>query len=446
MSQGLNPADHFTLLMDHEIRRSGLSGNYCALVMEVDGLPDPEVIARQCTAFGRRLPLATARLQRHGQRYRWVRQQNNSIPFQATSLSGADGDQAGLRRQALAIVNQSMPVEASPPFALHLLSGNDHSLLLLRWFHPAADAKGAELLLYHLFADSESDAEEAPAPLDLLLQRWGWWQKFRLARAAVSNIRVLDRRHSVLPPGPDAKPATSPTRQRQNLAQTLLRYDTEQTRTILANARAQAGMTGTTLYLIAAMMRAMEAGGASPEGDAYCVPYAANLRRRRALSPIFGNQVSFLFAQAERRLLSSKAELLAHLCRQHKDAVKQGLDYAMLPLMQAGSWLSLEKYGRIVRESPDRRERNSFWFSFTGEMEPAPQDIAGCPVRGMYQISPVTSPPGLGLFASLFRGRLTLSYAYAEAAIDAAWVDRLAHAMTDELLSESANNSGAAQA
>ena len=36
-SQRLNPADHFTLVLDYEIRKSGLAGNYCALVLELDG-------------------------------------------------------------------------------------------------------------------------------------------------------------------------------------------------------------------------------------------------------------------------------------------------------------------------------------------------------------------------------------------------------------------------
>ena len=104
----------------------------------------------------------------------------------------------------------------------------------------------------------------------------------------------------------------------------------------------------------------------------------------------------------------------------------------MLPLMQAGSWLSLEKYGRIVRESPGKRERSSFWFSYTGDMEPEPVAIAGCRVQGMYQLSQVSSPPGLGLLASIFQGRLVLSYNYINNQLQADWLERLTQAMTAE--------------
>jgi len=421
--QRLNPADHFTLVLDHEIRKSGLAGNYCALVLELDGVPDPAEITRRCHHFARRFPLAVARLSRQGRQYAWVPSGEDSLPFQISKL---DTDDTACREQRLLeIVNQGAPVSASAPFELHLIESTGHSLLLLRWFHPATDAKGAELVLYHLFNDAQSAQQLQPAPLDRLQQQWSWWRKFRLGRQAVLNIRRLDKHASVLPI--DAQEPAD------RLALQRVCYDAAQTAEIMAHAREHTGMTGTTLYLIGCMMRAMEAVGASQEGDAYCVPYAANLRRRKALSPVFGNQVSFLFAQAGRDTVRSRQRLFTHLREQNRSAIRQGLDYAMLPLMQAGSWLSLDKYGRIVRDSPSGRERSSFWFSFTGEMEPEPETIAGCPVSGMYQVSQVSSPPGLGLLASLFQGRLVLSYNCINNQQDG-WLERLTQAMTAELL------------
>ena len=420
----LNPADHFTLVLDHEIRKSGLAGNYCALVLELDGIPGHAEIARRCSVFARRFPLAVACLSRQGRQYAWIPSGDDSLPFQVSKL---DTDDAACRQQRLLeLVNQGAPVSASAPFELHLIEATDHSLLVLRWFHPATDAKGAELVLHQLFSDSQAAQQSQPSPVERLQQQWGWWRKFRLGRQAVLNIRGLDRHASVLP--------LEPQRPADRLTLKLVRYDTAQTAQILVNARNQSGMTGTTLYLIGCMMRAMEATGATQEGEAYCVPYAANLRRRKALSPLFGNQVSFLFAQAGRDLLRSRQRLFSHLREQNRAAIRQGLDHAMLPLMQAGSWLSLDKYGRIVRNSPSGRERSSFWFSYTGEMEPEPEAIAGCRVRGMYQVSQVSSPPGLGLLASIFRGRLVLSFNCINNQVQGDWLECLTQAMTAELL------------
>ena len=423
--QRLNPADHFTLVLDYEIRKSGLAGNYCALAMELEGVPDHTEIARCCSAFAKRFPLAVARLSRQGRHYAWVPSDEDSLPFQVCTLEN-DADGAASQQQLLAIVNKVAPVSASAPFELHLIESAGRSLLALCWFHPAADAKGAELVLHHLFNDPQPARQSQPLPVDHLQQRWSLWRKFRLARQAVVNIHKLDRYDSVLPL------ETQPPADR--LALKLVRYDAGQTTRIMAHARKHAGMTGTTLYLIGCMMRALEAAGATPAGDAYCVPYAANLRRRKALFPVLGNQVSFLFAQAERGIVHSREQLFAHLREQNRAAIRQGLDHAMLPLMQAGSWLSLEKYGRIVRYSPNKRERSSFWFSYTGDMEPEPETIAGCRVRGMYQLSQVSSPPGVGLLASSFQGRLVLSYNYINNQVQSDWLKRLTQAMTAELL------------
>jgi len=54
-------------------------------------------------------------------------------------------------------------------------------------------------------------------------------------------------------------------------------------------------------------------------------------------------------------------------------------------------------------------------------------------VRGMYQVSQVTTPPGLGLLVSSFQGRLALSYNYTNNQ-QTGWIKRLTQAMTAELL------------
>jgi hypothetical protein len=424
--QRLNPADHFTLLLDHEIRKSGLAGNYCALVMELEGVPDHAEIVQRCAGFSRRFPLAVARLSRQGRQYAWIPPHESDLPFHVSKLDTNTDEADSWQQRVLEIVNKRMPVSASAPFELYLIESADRSLLVLRWFHPAADAKGAELVLYHLFNDMQSTQQSQQGPVDRLIQQWGLWRKFRLARQAALNIRVLDRHASVLP--------VDTQRPADRLALKVVRYDAGQTTQIMTHARKHAGMTGTTLYLIGCMMRAMEAAGATPAGDAYCVPYAANLRRRKALSPVFGNQVSILFAQAGRDMVRSRQQLFAHLRDQNMAAMRQGLDHAMLPLMQAGSWLSLEKYGRIVRNSPGNRERSSFWFSYTGDMEPEPVAIAGCRVQDIYQLSQVSAPPGLGLLVSSFQGRLVLSYNYINNQLQTDWLERLTQAMTAELL------------
>jgi hypothetical protein len=213
-------------------------------------------------------------------------------------------------------------------------------------------------------------------------------------------------------------------------------FDPEIGAKILSNARQATGMTGIALYFVGCMMRALEQIEMDHDGEAYLVPYAVNFRRNRAVTPVFGNQVGFLFLQAQRHLVRSREKLFAHLKAQNKDAVKQRLELAMLPLMQAASWLSLDRHGKIVRNTPKGRERSSFWFSYTGGMEPDQREILGCPISYLLQMSQMTSPPGLSLLINNFHGRIILSLNYVEGRFSQAWIERLFDLLSNELLTD----------
>jgi hypothetical protein len=428
VAEKLNPADHFTLMMDHEIRASGLAGNFCGLVLELDGVPESGLIAQRCREFARRFPRAVARLKRHGRQYVWNGDGTRELPFHHHKPAAA-GANAGSREQLLLdILNRPTAALDAPPAEVHLVEEAGKSLLLLRWFHPACDAKGAELVLHHLFQPDSSAAPAEAAGLETLLNKWRFREKARLAWQAIFTIRRLDRQASILPE------SVTPAAPRPGLR--LVRLDREQSARIMAQAVRHTGMAGVSLYFIGCLMRALEQTGSSPAGDAYCIPYAMNFRKAKALYPLFGNQVSFLFAQAGRRHVQSRETLFAHLREQHKQAIRSRQDHAMLPLMQLGSWLTLEKHGRIVRRSPHGRDRSSAWFSYTGDMYPEPAQLAGCNVSGLYQLSPVTLPPALGLLASRFDGRIVLSYNFIEGCFPSDWLDTLIRTVTRELLAQ----------
>jgi len=426
--QRLNPADHFTLMMDDQIRRSGLAGNFCALVLQLEGQPDVEALRERVRAFPRRFPRAVARLRRQGRQYAWDGGGDAALPFHLHEL---DPDSPAGERQLAAIVNAAAAAETAAPLELHLLQGPRHAVLALKWFHPACDAKGIELVLHHLLQDDTAEDGAAAAALEAVLGRSGLWSRLRQGWQAKRNIARLDRRPSILPEHGDGEPG--------GLVVRLERFDAGQSRRILDQARASTGLTGTALYFIGCAMRALLDAGAADGGEACLVPYAVNLRRSRALYPVFGNQVSFLFAQAGRDTLAHRDRLFEHLKAQNRDAVKAGLDRAMLALMQAGSWLPLARYGDIVRRAPDGRERSSFWFSYTGALEPQPAEVAGCRVTDMYQVSQVTAPPSLGLLVSGFDGRLTVSLNYAANRFAPDWIDALARALRAELLADAAS-------
>ena len=418
----LNTADHFTLMMDHEIRHSGLAGNFCALVFELEGSPDAEALRSRANQFITRFPEINVRLKQQGRRFVWIEnpEAKPSIFFKHMVNSKTTAHEV-----IEEIINtQSSAYEASP-VEFHLIDIPDGALFMLRWFHPICDAKGAELIIHHLLSDEP--VEEGEDAFRLLTSKWGWWKKIGMMFKAKRHIDTMDKISSSLPKIHDA-PA-------DRLKFHFVQFDSDTSKKIMAKSMKEAGMMGTALYFIGCLMRAMEKAGCH-EQEGFCVPYAMNMRKRKALFPLLGNQVSFLFAQATMEQVRDRKQLFTSLREQHKETVRSGLDHALIPLMEAGSWLPLEKFGNIIRNTPKGQERSSFWFSYTGEPDPKVTEIGDAKVVSMFQPSQVTAPPSLGMLVSQYNGAITLSFNYVSSQIDKQWLDSLTEMMASELEGE----------
>jgi len=420
MLTALNTADHFTLMMDHEIRKSGLAGNFCALVFELDEKLAPELFTIKTERFLQRFPEANVRLKQQGRCYFWQPYTQNSSIFFAHQAKHKDSAQKIIQ----SIINTEVSPCDATPITFHLINMPTGSFFLLRWFHPICDAKGAELIIHYFLHDDEIPPQ-GKSPFTLLTNKWSFWKKLGMMYKAKKYIDQLDQISSSLP-----KIKSVPA---DKLNFKLLNFDADTSKNIMQNAMKEAGMTGTSLYFIGCLMRALEKTGCQ-ENNGFCVPYAMNMRKRKALFPLFGNQVSFLFAQASMEQVRDRKKLFTSLREQHKTTIRTGLDQALVPLMWAGSWLSLEKYGEIIRNTPQGEERSSFWFSYTGEPEPQVSEIAGTKVKTMFQLSQVTSAPSLGMLVSQYNGEITLSFNYIANQIQDTWLSALTEQLSKELI------------
>jgi hypothetical protein len=172
-------------------------------------------------------------------------------------------------------------------------------------------------------------------------------------------------------------------------------------------------------------------------GEAYCAPYAFNLRKQRALAPMTGNHVCALFAQAPREIVQDRQKLFAHLKQQNAQVIRQQMDYAFLPLMWAGSWLSLAEYGKILRLSHGSgKERSSFWFSDVGRLDIPADSFPGAEIKAVFYACQVTTPPALAFLSCIYRNQLTLSYNFNEPVSNPEQIDKLHQLMLAELLGE----------
>ena len=430
----LNPADSFTLAMDEEIRRGGLAGSYGCFALELSNFPDITELQQRITEFSLRFPVTQASLQQIGRRFYWCKR-NDPPPlfFQHHCPEGeneTDFQQHTINR----IVNHKQARETTAPIEFHLLTGPAKHTFFTRWLHPFCDARGADLILKYLCTADEAQRRQFGQPetrplVNAQLDKYHWWQKIGLLLKGKRYIGKLDSLESIQPFNSDQSP--------QRLNYNIQRLSEEQTEQVIKQARQHVGLNGTSLYYIGCLMRALEKMHPDNFGEAYCAPYAFNLRKQRALTPMTGNHLCALFAQAPRDVVQDRQKLFAHLKEQNAQVIRQQLDYAFLPLMWAGSWLSLAEYGKTLRLSfGSGKERSSFWFSDIGRLDIPADSFPGAEINAVFHVCQVTTPPGFAFLSCIYRNRLTLSYNFVEPLSNPEQIEKLHQLMLVELLGE----------
>ena len=419
-----NPADYFTYVLHQEIRNAGMPGGYGGFALELGGEPDLERIQQRLDLLVEQFPRASARLEQRGKRFAWM-PTGRRIPLERHHCPHGEGAGAGLRI-AVEIFNQPVPSPDSLPLRLHWIAAGGGGLLLLNWMHPLLDARGAKILLDFLCSGQPGKFKESPPLIGEKLAQWGWWKKIGLFLKARRHNHAAISLDSCLPTAMEEGP--------QCLRLRVRRYSKEESRRIASLAQQYTGLAGKTLYTLGCLMRAMELEGPPVAKAGYCIPYAFNLRRQNAPTPVFGNHVSCLFARATREQARQRKGLFAHLLAQYRQTVQEELDIAYLPLMWLGQWLSPARYARRLRQQRSGGELSSVWFSDIGELRFGQEGFLGVPVSGMFHLCWMTLPPGLALLAGQFDGQTTLSYSYLHPAVDEAWLDRLMAGMDAELL------------
>ena len=438
--QQLNPADYFTLAMDDEIRRENMPGSLCGFALQLDRQPDIDKLAGRINEFTNRFPLALASLQQHGKHFYWCTRQQPKPVFFQHHCPETESDQDFQRATVNTILNYQEPREITAPIEFHLISGRQGNCFLFRWIHPFCDARGMELILKYLCNEDKTqrdlfDTPKMQALVTMQLDKFKWWQKIQLFYKANRYINQLDRYQSIL----HGQYKQAPSR----LNALTQHFTEEQTILIAQHARKNCGLTGTSLYYIGCLMRALYQLEPDQPGEAYCVPYAFNLRKQKAISPVLGNHIGALFAQAPKELLGNRELLFSHLKQQNTQVLRQQLDYAFLPVMWAANWLSLVKYGNELRRSyKNGSERSSFWFSDIGQLNLEQESFFDAGISSVLHFSQISSPPGLAVLCCQYRKQLTLSYNFNEPLFSEFWITRLHEKVTQELLGQTPSSSG----
>lgn len=416
-----NPADYFTFVLDQEIRDAGMPGGYCGLVMQLGAVPDLTKLQERLDLLVEMFPRASARIERQGKRYTWTPTGQRILLEHHQCQSKQDESDDG-QRILLEIFNR----QESLPLTVHWIAGHTGGALLLVWLHPLLDARGSKILMDFITSDHPERFKESPALINVKLASWSFWKKLQLLIKAKRHNDESNRLDSCLPSEIENGP--------QTLGVKLRRFNQQESQRIASLARQHTGLAGRTLYYLGCFMRAMEQVGPPAAKAGYCIPYAFNLRRQGAPSPVFGNHVGCLFARATRELVRDRTALFAHLLAQHTKVVREELDLAYLPLMWLGQWLSPARYAKFLRKQHSGGELSSLWFSDIGDLSWGKNGFLGAPIKDISFMCWMTLPPGLALLVGQLDGRLTMSYSYLLPAVDETWLGAVMQRMDIELL------------
>lgn len=419
--QPFNPADYFTYVFDQEIRKADMPGGYCGFALQLANRPDLEQLQQGLDLLVERFPRASARIERQGKRYAWV-PTGRRIELERHQCSQDEEGKHKSQRIQLEIINRQNTL----PLTVHWIGDDSAGTLLIVWIHPLLDARGVKILLDFLSSAHPEKFKETPSLIDAKLGQWSFWKKCRLFLKAKRHNYIVNSLDSCLP--------TQVEQGQQSLRLKVRRFSEEDSRRIAALAQRHTGSAGRTIYYLGCFIRAMEQVGPPAAKAGYCIPYAFNLRRQNAPTPVFGNHVGCLFARATREQARQRNGLFEHLLGQYQQTIRDELDLAYLPLMWLGQWLSPAKYAKILRKQHSGGELSSAWFSDIGDLSWSKQGFLGSPVTGMSHLCWMPLPPGLAILVGQLDGRLTLSFNYLYPAIDERWLDAVIQQMDDELL------------
>ncbi|MCI0587540.1 MAG: hypothetical protein L0323_11930 [Planctomycetes bacterium] len=423
----LGPVDRFLLMIDRAARRAGLAGNLSAIALEL-GIPlDPARVEAALAPLLPRLPPLRSRLALAPILgwSRWKSVPGRGAPDLVRVLEGSGTDASAA---AEAAINDPLDPARDPLLELRLSpSPRGGTVAVLRWFHPLADARGADRLLG---AMDEIDAGrtpvlEGPDPLARVARgEFAGWRGFRAARA------LLERRNG--PPPVLLSPPATPVR---GCALLPISLEGREAAAAEALSRGTFGGTGMNEHLLLASLRALhrfQVRRGAPRGP-YAIPVTANLRPAGAPGPVLGNFLSFFHLSASSAEVEDPAVLARSIREQELAALGAGADRAMHALLRAGRWLPLRRYER-ERFRRDGAPRESVWFSNVGEILEGRERWLGARLLDVGVATAVPHPPG-ALFLFFRRpGTLRGAVVYAEGVLDREGAYRLAEFLREELL------------
>lgn len=382
--------------------RTGQGQHWGVTAVWLSGRPDAGILSRAWEEVHARHPMLGARLRRQwrGWRLAWETAGPVAAPPVVWSTLAEGGTEEDLIRERLQ--GRAAGQALTTPLWLEVFAvpGGDY-LVLLSWRHALMDGTGVNLLLEKLAAGTcETGPPALPqphaTPPGTLYQKAAPLIR-RLRELTCTGCFSAWRKGLPLQGQPDYH---------------LVALTTEQSARAAARLRELCGEFFQMPFYAAVAARALRQ---LHRMRAWHSP-ALHLQlptqvRGRSRDLLFGNHMGTLPLFLEDEHLATLPAAVAHLQEQYKEAVKSGLQQASEAMMSLAWYLPVPAFIPAVRQT-NLGQICSLFHSHTGAFLPDRADFAGAAVRNVCTIPSVSTPPGLGLFFSDFKGRITGTLAW----------------------------------
>lgn len=420
------PGDYFMLAQDLWMRRSGLEGNICCAILQLDRGFDVERLRRRIAESPMMDWLARARAVR-------------PLPFlppvwKLSSKPGQilfehDEKDAAMENAwspPKVVTRHQLRAHCEPGVAfdvVHHADGTSH--LFFSWNHTHLDAQGIDFILHHLNSNAETNGASSLKDFISPKQITGipvtkWWGHANFAHSSMKWLDESGKEPLFTPAPPEPRTNSRLNHQRR------IRFTVEETARIAERcAKIAGGFRRSHFYLAASIQSlhniALQRGN---KDAAYLIPVPHDTRRHGAKGPIFSNHLSILFYRIETQQAGNVRDIIGELGRQMTNQIRDRFPEACMAALNMFKVLPPGFYVKHLGK-PTNGKMASLSFSDSGEACPGMNDFCGAKILDVTHLIPCWSSPGVTMLFLQFAGRLSIVLSWVDDCISPPEADAL---------------------
>jgi hypothetical protein len=370
-SIALTGADKFILALESSGRAKTATENICTYRMTLDAAFDSDAFKRHVAQDSIFRYLSSLRLAGQSRNFNRWKAGKQSDPVVQEYASETDFQRA--------VSTESFDLFRTAPLRLAIIRDGEGCVLNLLWHHLLMDGQGATLLLAHL--NGQKIRLSDPRTSSRLN-----WKNLRVAREAKRFIdrsargKISSIEREIRTPGP--------------AAQLTLALSAEMVVTLREKARLNQSKFGLGNYLLVLCARAIHRSFHAEEACTYWIPIPQDTRRKNAIGPLVGNQLSFLFFRLEMEASKSEQSLVAQLDAQMLGQIKKGIPGKYGHLLNFMRRFHPRVYHRLLT-GPSGSTLTSFLYTYAPEHPPQLMEFRKARVLTAQNLPPNSYPPGL---------------------------------------------------